>query len=113
MSVTEVHEEGLFSQIKNAIVGVLIGILMFFGAGAMLFYNEYDALYRANDLAEAEKQVISVQADKVDSANQGKLVHMSGTAITDETLKDTTFGVTKVPPAKSITIPTNNKNITK
>ena len=95
MSVTEVHEEGLFSQIKNAIVGVLIGILMFFGAGAMLFYNEYDALYRANDLAEAEKQVISVQADKVDSANQGKLVHMSDTAKTDETLRDTTFGVTR------------------
>ena len=94
MSV-EVTEQGWFSRIKDAIVGVLIGILMFFGAGAMLFYNEYDALYRANDLAEAEKVVISVAADKVDSANQGKLVHMSGKALTDETLYDTTFGITK------------------
>jgi len=80
---------------KDAIIGVLVGILMFFAAGGMLFYNEYDALYRANDLAEAEKVVISVQADKVDSANQGKLVHMSAKAVTEDTLKDTTFGITQ------------------
>ena len=92
---TEVSEEGLFTRIKNAIVGVLVGIVMFLGAAGLLFWNEGRAVYRAQALEEGLASVISVQPDKVDSANQGKLVHMSGTATTEETLTDNTFGITQ------------------
>ncbi len=90
---TEVEEQGFFGRLKDAIVGVFVGILLFILGGAALMYNEYDALYRAKDLFLAKKEVISVPIDKVDSANEGKLVHITGEAKTEETLRDAPFGV--------------------
>src|SRR5262249_56050779 len=42
---------------------------------------------------EGGKSLISVEADKVDRANEGKFIHLTGKATTDETLEDQEFGV--------------------
>ncbi len=87
--------ESWFTRIKNAIVGVLIGIIMFIVSFPVLFWNEGRAVRTAQSLAEGSKSVISVSSDKVDSGNEQKLVHLTGLATTKETLKDSIFNVSE------------------
>ncbi len=87
--------ESWFTRIKNAIVGVLIGIIMFIASFPVLFWNEGRAVRTAQSLAEGSKSVISVSSDKVDSGNEQKLVHLTGLATTKETLTDSIFNVSE------------------
>lgn len=87
--------ESWFTRIKNAIVGVLIGIIMFIASFPVLFWNEGRAVRTAQSFAEGSKSVISVNADKVDSSNEKKLIHLTGLAATKETLTDSIFKVSE------------------
>src|SRR5690606_10248642 len=55
------------------------------------FLNEGRAVKTHRALNEGQKGAVSVQADKVDPANDGKLVHVIGKATTAEVLKDGPF----------------------
>jgi hypothetical protein len=90
---SEVTTQGLGSRLINSIKGVAFGLLFFIIALPLLWWNEGRAIKTARALQEGEKTVISVAADRVDPANEEKLVHVTGRATTNETLKDATFGV--------------------
>ena len=90
---TEVTSQSWFSRLGNAFKGIIVGIIMVVIAFPVLFWNEGRAVKRYKTLKEGGGAVISVSADKVDAANQGKLVHLTGMATTEETLTDTSFGV--------------------
>lgn len=92
-SYSDTSSEGWLSRLGNAIKGVLIGLLLFIISFPLLFWNEGRAVHTAQGLAEGEKSVVSASADKVDPANQGKLIHLSGLATTNDELKDPEFGV--------------------
>ena len=92
-SFTEVSSQGWFSRIGGALVGIPIGFLMFLASFVVLFWNEGRAVRTAKSLAEGEKGVVSVVTDKVDPAHENALVHVSGMADTDETIKDPRFPV--------------------
>ncbi len=92
-SFTEVTSQSWFSRIGNAFKGIVVGIILVVIAFPLLFWNEGRAVKRHKTLQEGGGMVISISADKVDSANQGKLVHLTGMATTTETLTDSTFGV--------------------
>lgn len=93
MAFTEVSEEGWFSRIGSSIKGILFGIVIFALGFPVLFWNEGRAVRRAQTLAEGRGAVVSVAADKVDQANEGKLVHLSGMATTEDTLTDPDFQI--------------------
>ncbi len=96
MAVTEVTEEGWGSRLGKSFGGVIVGIILFFGSIAFLWWNEGRAVTTAKALAEGEGNVVAVKdITKVNSANEGKLVHMSGEASTSETLTDPTFALSK------------------
>ena len=96
MAVTEVTEESWGSRLGKSFGGVIAGIILFFGSIAFLWWNEGRAVTTAKALAEGEGNVVAVKdISKVDSANAGKLVHMSGEASTSETLTDPTFALSK------------------
>lgn len=96
MAVTEVTEEGWGSRLGKSFGGVIVGIILFFGSIAFLWWNEGRAVTTAKALVEGEGNVVAVKdISKVDSANAGKLVHMSGEAATTETLTDPTFALSK------------------
>lgn len=82
-----------FTRIKESIKTVLVGIVLFLGAFPLLWWNEGRAVQTARSLDEGAGAVVSVAADKVDGANDGKLVHLSGLAQTGDVLKDTDFGI--------------------
>lgn len=82
-----------WDRLMESIKSVAIGFILFIVAFPLLFWNEGRAVKTAKSLAEGKGLVVSVAADKIDPANQGKLVHVSGAVKTDETLKDEEFGI--------------------
>ncbi|MBI3479033.1 MAG: TMEM43 family protein [Nitrosomonadales bacterium] len=92
-SFTEVTTESWFSRFGNALLGVVVGIIIFFIGFPVLFWNEGRAVETYKSLQEGAGIVISVPADKIDSEYEGKLIHLTGLAATDETLTDQDFGV--------------------
>jgi len=92
-SFTEVTSTSWLSRLGNAIVGVLIGLVLIIGSGVFLFWNEGRAVQTYRSLAEGAGLVIDVDAGKVEPANDGKLVHVSGDIKTTAPLTDPEFGV--------------------
>jgi hypothetical protein len=91
--IVEVTERGYFSRIIESIKGVLFGLVLFLGSFALLFWNEGRAVQTAKSLDEGSASVVSVPAETVAAANEGKLVHLSGNVTTTESLIDDDFGV--------------------
>ncbi len=89
----EVTEQSWFSRLMSSIVGVLIGLVLFIVAFPVLWWNEGRAVTTYRSLKEGAAAVISVAADSVEAGNEGKLVHITGDAKTDEVLTDPQFGI--------------------
>ncbi len=89
----EVTTQSWGSRIMGSFVGVLIGILLFIGSFPLIFWNEGRSVDRIKTLGEGRAAVVELASDQIDSTHQGGLIHISGTATTDEVLKDTQFGV--------------------
>jgi len=92
-SFTRITNESWGSRLGNAIKGVVVGLVLFVAAFPLLFWNEGRAVKRYKTLKEGGGSVISVAADNIDTMNDGKLIHVTGRATTEETLSDATFGV--------------------
>lgn len=90
---TEVTRESWGGRLKGALSGIVIGLILVAVGVWLLFTNEGRAVRRAKSLAEGGGAVVSVSADRVDPAHEGDLVHVSGTAETEELLQDPAFGV--------------------
>ncbi|MCE9546219.1 MAG: TMEM43 family protein [Planctomycetia bacterium] len=90
---TEVSNESWFSRLGKSIAGVLVGGVLFILAFPLLFLNEGYSVKTFLTLEEGKNKVVSVGADKVEAANSGKLIHVTGKATTAEKLSDPEFGV--------------------
>jgi len=90
---TEVSRQSWGSRLGGAFKGIITGIILMVIAFVVLFWNEGRAVRRQKSLAEGSGVVISVAADRVDPGNEGKLIHASAMATTDEVLTDPQFGV--------------------
>ena len=93
MAVTEVTREGWFSRLGKSLGGMFGGIILFLIGIGVTAWNEGRAVKTAQGLAEGSSAVVSVDSATVESANEGKLVHLSGLATTTETLRDDIFGL--------------------
>jgi hypothetical protein len=91
--MADIETVGWGSRLGKSLVGALIGVVLFVVAFPLLIWNEYNSVQTIRALEEGAGQCVSVPADKVDDANEGKLVHTTGEATTPETLKDVQFGV--------------------
>jgi hypothetical protein len=74
----ETQEVGWFARIKGALAGLIVGPLMVVIFLGLLVWNEGRAVKRARDLEAGLAAVVSVKADAVEPANEGRLVHFSG-----------------------------------
>jgi hypothetical protein len=90
---TAVANISWFTRVKDAFAGMVFGVAFFLAAFPLLFWNEGRAIKTAKSLTEGSSAVVSVGADRVDPANEGKLVHVTGLATTSEALGDPIFGV--------------------
>ncbi len=92
-SYTEVTSKNWFSRIGESIKGIIFGIIVIPLTIILLWWNEGRAVTTANSLKEGAAAVVHVAADKVDPANDKKLVHVTGEAKTDAPVVDNEFGV--------------------
>jgi hypothetical protein len=84
--VTETTTTGFLGNIGNAIVGVLVGIVMFFGSFVVLYYNEGMV-----NVADVAKKAAVAPAEKADPANEAKLVSVTSTLESKEDVGDPSF----------------------
>jgi hypothetical protein len=91
---TEATSTSWFTRIRNSFGGVVIGLVLIVGMVVLLFWNEGRAVQTARSLTEGAGAVVSVGADAVDAANEGKLVHVSGQVTTGFTPSDPDFAIT-------------------
>lgn len=91
--VTEVTSTSWLSRLGQAIGGVFVGLIAILVATVLLFWNEGRAIKTAQGLTEGAGIVRSVAADKVDAANDGKLVHVSGMLSTGGPVADPDFAI--------------------
>jgi hypothetical protein len=99
---TETTTQGYGSKMKNAISGVFIGFLLFFGSVGLLIYNEGRAVKRAKDIDEGRDNVVQVDLNSFSNVSslpseyENKLIYATGdlnTNMASELLVDPIFGV--------------------
>jgi hypothetical protein len=93
-SFTTTTSKSWFSRIGGAISGILFGVVLFLGSFLLLAWNEGRAIHRAKTLEIGAKQVISISPDAPVAENDGKLVHLTGTAEAPDAVSDEVFGIT-------------------
>jgi hypothetical protein len=92
---TETHVRSWGSRLMGALVGMILSPLALLAGCGLLIWNEGNVVKRAQSLDEGEKQVITVSADTIDSANLGKLVHVSGQTSVADKLIDKELGISE------------------
>ncbi len=90
---SEVSETSWLQRLGQSIGGIIFGILLIVGACVLLFWNEGRAVTTARSLTEGAGLVQTVAADKVDPANDGKLVHVAGMLTAGGPALDKEFGI--------------------
>ena len=94
MAVTETTTESWTSRLGGAVKGVAVGLGLFILGFPVLFWNEGNSVKTAKALDEGEGACVPVESiAKVDPEMEGRLVHMTGRADTQDVLTDEQFGV--------------------
>ena len=91
-SYTDISSQGWFCA-GDAFLALPFGLILFLASFVVLFWNEGRTVRTAKALAEGQAAVVSIPSDRVNAANEGKLVHISGEATTDQTLEDPQFHI--------------------
>ena len=92
-SFTVTQHRTWFSRMGDSIAGVIVGLLLFAVSFVVLFWNESRAVDAITALDLGAKTVVSVSAERVDPANQGRLIHLSGPVTVPAALEDKQFRV--------------------
>lgn len=92
-SVTEVTHQSWFGRLGSALKGIVVGTVLVIAAVVLLSWNEGRAVDRSRALASGAAAVVPAAVDRVDPANEGRLLHVAGTATTTDRLADPIFGI--------------------
>lgn len=92
-SFTETTRTSYGSRLKNAIGGILGGIILIVGGIWLLSWNEGRTIKTKKALQEGAEMVVNIDSIGLSSDNEGKLVHLTGMALTDDVLTDNEFGI--------------------
>ncbi|MBP7585850.1 MAG: TMEM43 family protein [Spirochaetes bacterium] len=94
-SFTEVTSQSWFSRLGQSIKSVGTGLIIFIASFFVLFWNESSAVKNIHGIEEGQSKVVSLAEPKVDSSKNGQLVHLSGDAVTTDTVTDPVLGVSE------------------
>ena len=82
-----------FSRLGSAIKGVLFGFVLILVSIALLSWNEGRSIKSIRTNNEGAGAVVSVPANRVDPANEGKLIHLSAPAMAEGQRTDEQLGI--------------------
>lgn len=93
-SYTEVENVSWFSRLKESIGSAVGGGILFLASFVILFSNEGCSVKNAKAIETGAKSVISLSSiEKIDPANNGKLVHFTGPTKLSQKITDPDMGV--------------------
>jgi len=92
MAYTETTTTSYGQRLKNSGKGILTGIVMFIVGTGLLWWNEGRTVKQTRALNQTEKVCVELNVASVDPAFEGKTVHATATAATDEVLTDDLYG---------------------
>lgn len=96
MAYTETTTKSYGERLGNAFKGVITGFAAFIIGTLLLFWNEGNFVKTLRALNEAEGATVVVDdVSTLDGGIDGKLIHASATAITEDILEDSEFGVSE------------------
>ena len=93
-SYTETTSTSWLSRLGESFKSVLAGGLMFLVAFPVLFLNEGCSARAQRLIASGREHVTAAEAETIDPALDGELIHVSGEATTADTLTDDEFAIT-------------------
>ncbi len=94
MAYTETTTKSWFQRISESFAGIATGFVLIAVATWLLWWNEGRTFKTAGAIGEAELVTQDVpDISRVDPALEGKVIHATGRAVTDEVLRDSVFGV--------------------
>ena len=94
MAYTETTTKSWFQRISESFAGIATGFVLIAVATWLLWWNEGRTFKTAGAIGEAELVTQDVQdISRIDPALEGKVIHATGRAVTQEVLRDPVFGV--------------------
>ncbi|MBQ9659665.1 MAG: TMEM43 family protein [Bacteroidales bacterium] len=94
MAFQEVTKMSYGSRLGNSLRGIIAGLVLFIAATALLWWNEGRAVKTSKMLKDSAKECVDVaDVSSVDPALNGKLIHATAVAQTDEILTDPDYGI--------------------
>ena len=85
---TAVTHSSWFSRIGASLKGLLFGILFLVVGVGLLFWNEGRAVKTYRALVESQGLIVSINTQEAAPQMNGKLVHLTGEATSNQTLND-------------------------
>ena len=98
-SYVEVTERSWLGRLAGSFMAAIFGLVLFFASFVVLYWNEGRAVEAITSLGAGARNAVTVISDKLDPANQGKLVYLTGTATVAGPPVDSLF---KLAPADAI-----------
>ena len=96
MAYQKVTHTSWFTRIGRSFGGVVTGLILIVLASWLLYWNEGRTVKAGGAIGEAQMLTVQMKdISKVDSSFDGKVIHATGRADTQDILQDTTFGVEK------------------
>ena len=92
-SFTDVTHQSWGSRLQEQASKSIAGFVLFLAAFPLLFWNEGRAVDVSLALEEGKGAVVPVVADALDASNDGRLIHFSGEAATQDIVADLDFGI--------------------
>ncbi len=92
--VTITTRTSWFSRLGSAFGGVLTGLALIVAAIALLAWNEGRSVQSIRASNEGVRAVQSVAADRLDPANEGRLIHLTAAAEASSQPRDPDLGLT-------------------
>jgi len=90
----EITTTSWFTRLKDALIGIFIGIALIIGAIFLVFWNEGHSLHMAQSLEQTKNLIISAPIVPVNNQNNLKVIYLNGLATTKDNLSDPILGVT-------------------
>lgn len=90
--IVETTSTSWLEKISNRFKSIFIGLLLVVASIGVIFWNEGRSAETLASLNEGARIVVSISTDKIDSANDGKLVHVAGESSITQPVRDSDFG---------------------
>lgn len=90
----EITTTSWFTRLKDAFIGILVGIALIIAAIVLIFWNEGHSLHTAQSLEQTRKVLTPIPPAPLNNQNNLKVVYLSGLATTNDKLTDSLLGIT-------------------